>query len=276
MNPFRVKAWLAFIVWGLFPLYLKLLGHLKAYDQTFYRVFFAALILGVYFIFQSKKIQFHKLMFLSAALIAINWFGFVYAISSERTYEASIGYFTSPLLTMLIGSIIHKENLKKREMLSLSLFVVGLVSYFLFSDFFHFPYLSLGLALSFSLYSLVKKNIKQNSLSSVWFESLMISAAMALYSLPMPQTQDLGLLIGLGGLTILPLLLFSQSAPHMSMTELGMIQALAPLLHAFLSLIIFKEKLGLAFSSLLLCSFLSFVTYQLWPYLKRISQYGWK
>lgn len=256
-------ALIAFSFWGLFPLYFNAIKSFNALEITSYRIIFSFLTMLFILFFQKKlrtflnskntKNNLKKLLF-STFLIATNWFLFVYAIEKKQVLQTSFGYFISPLFSIFLGTIILKEKLNLLSIIGLILSLVAiLIQAFGISG---FPWISLTIGITFSLYGLMRKYITIGSLESVAFETgaLFIPCIILILYLEkagsghyfIASRLDHILIIFSGVATITPLLFFSACARRLPLTTVGFMQYISPSLQFVIGAFILNESLGSA------------------------------
>lgn len=251
---------IAFTLWGLFPLYFKAIGHFSALEITAYRIIWSFLTLFFFLVFQIRFLQtaraiiydgnFLKLL-LSTVFIATNWFLFVYSIEQKQVLQTSFGYFISPILSVLLGVFILNEKITGAKVVALvlSIFAVGIYSF----SFQGFPWISIVIAITFSLYGFMRKYISIDSVGSVTFETfvLFIPSFVTLFRLEATgqgnylkaSSIDHMLILFSGVATVIPMILFSASAKRLPISTVGFIQYIAPSLQFIIGAFIFKEVL---------------------------------
>ena len=263
----------AFIIWGLFPIYWKLLEHFDPIELTCYRIIWSFLTLFFYLVFkisflptardflERKTFAQHLI---STLLIGINWFLFIYAVNNNQILQASFGYFLGPLFSVMIGIFFLKEKVNSYKIVAITLMILAIIIRFFGLD--GFPWLSIILGLSFSLYGLMRKYITTSSLQSVTYETflLFIPSFVTIFNLEInnqghylsASSIEHLLLMMSGIITIIPLILFSAGAKRIPLNTLGFIQYLAPGLQFLCAIVVYDEKIsfnqGVAFSIILL------------------------
>lgn len=231
----------AYLIWGLLPLFLKLLSHVPALEVTAHRAIWtvpaSAAIAAAMGGMASLRIDARtlRMLCLSAALIGGNWLLYVWAVGQERVIEASLGYFINPLLNVALGMALFGERISRLQLAALGLAALGVLNQAVAVG--AFPFVSLGLALSFGLYGLVKKKAPVSAPAGLFWEAAIL-AGPALLILGWMAGQGAPAFGG-GGWTIvwllvtgpisaIPLMLFSYGARRLPMTTLGLLQYLAP------------------------------------------------
>lgn len=250
----------AYLVWGVMPLYLRLVHFVPPYEFIGWRIIWtlplclvivlvrgegAALIAAI----RSSRVL--ALLSLSAVLITINWVVYVAAIQSGHVFAASLGYYINPLVNVLAGTLFLHERLSRRQWLAVGLAALGVS--LLAWDAREMLWVSLSLAISFSAYGLVRKQIAVESLPGLTIETLLLLipslAVVWLYAQsPAGSAMDRdfsssALLMAGGAMTGIPLLLFAAAARRMDYSSLGMVQYCAPTIVFFLGVFVFNEPL---------------------------------
>ena len=251
----------ACIIWGFAPMYYKLLVTVPPLELLSHRtiwsfIFFFA-VLGFYgrikelrsavFSFKSQL----PIILLASVLIAINWFFFIYAIQTNQTTEASLGYFMMPLVTVVWGLIIFREKLSIFQWMSVLLAAVAvcILTFGLGVP----PWIALILSFSFSIYAVLKKKLEISPIVSVTGEVLVlvpIGLLLLLYFHMDGQGSfggnwEITCLLALSGpLTAAPLILFSYGTRKVNLSTAGILQYLNPSLQFFCAAYIFMEPLS--------------------------------
>ncbi|PAV31452.1 protein RarD [Virgibacillus profundi] len=256
----------AYILWGFLPIYWKLVDRVPAGEILAHRIvwsfIFMLLIVSILrkwspFIQECKVIlkDRNKLIGISAAsiLISINWLTFIWAVNSDHVIQASLGYYINPLVSILLGIIVLKEKLTRRQVISFILAAAG-VFYLTFS-FGVFPWISILLALSFGFYGLLKKMVDISAMFGLTIETMIVTPIAAIYLFTLPEsvfTFDTAmsstnlLLIGAGVVTAVPLLLFASGAKQIPLAMVGFLQYFAPTLMLILGVFLYNETFTMA------------------------------
>lgn len=254
-------ALIAYGIWGLFPLFFKQVTDLPALEILSHRVIwacvFTALILTLGLRWREtgthlKNPRIWGLLTLSACLIAANWGVFIYAVANNQVLAASLGYFLTPLVSVLLGTLILGEKLNKSRQLALLVAGTGVVWQIVSVG--GLPWISLVLAISFGFYGLVRKKTPIDTLSGLLIETLVLLPVALLYWLWLLNNgQDHFLntpfdslrLIAMGILTSLPLIAFAAAAQRLSLTVMGFLTYLAPTGHFLLAVLVYDEPFGI-------------------------------
>lgn len=248
----------AYVTWGFLPLYLKLLRGLPPAYIVAQRVVWAALLFAGLCAATGRARAFAAALArpralaalaLSAALIAVNWLLYVYAVSAGRVLEASLGYFINPLFNVVLGVVVLGERLERRSWAALALAAAGVVMLSV-GRAGGVPWLSLGLALTFGLYGLVRKRVELDTLVASALEALLLAPIGLAYALAAgpaaagPAGHDgatWALLVASGALTALPLFWFASAARLLPLSLLGFFQYISPSVQFLLAVLAFGE-----------------------------------
>jgi chloramphenicol-sensitive protein RarD len=268
-----IYAGFSYFLWGLLPIYWKLVQHVNADEilanRIFWSFFFMLAVLlftkkwGAFIQtlihFRSNKKQLAALV-VASLFVSCNWFIYIWAVNSGHLIEASLGYYINPLVSVILGMIVFREKLSLIQYVSFGMALIGVL--ILTISYGQFPWISIFLALSFGLYGLVKKMVTVDSAIGLTLETLVVAPFAFIYLiilfvndshsfLAVSTGTDL-LLIGAGAATAVPLLYFAKGAQKIPMSTLGFLQFIAPTLTLILGVFIYHEH----FSSIHLISFL--------------------
>lgn len=250
----------AYVIWGLLPLYLRLLHSVPPFEFVAWRIVFTVPLCLLFIavrrqwgeiaaILSSRKLM--LTLFATALLIGANWTIYIAAVQHGHVLATSLGYYINPLVNVLCGTLFLKERLSRRQWSAVAL--AGLGVSLLAWGARDTLWISLSLAVSFSLYGLIRKMTPVGSLAGLTIEAavlVMPAAAVAWWYAQQPLGSavghDLGqsLLVACAGvLTAVPLLMFAVAAQRMDYSALGMVQFLSPTIVFFLGLFLFGEPL---------------------------------
>ena len=246
---------MACTVWGLSPLYYAQVIHVPPLEVLSYRCLWSLAFFILILFFQGRLSEVYTavvkprqmLVILAASvLIAINWFGFIYAISTGQGIEASLGYYIFPLVAVVIGMGVFGEVLKRLQWMAVGLAAIGVM--ILAIGLGVAPWIALILAGTFGMYGMIKKQLDLGSVVSVTAEVLLIAPLAVLWLLfrgtGAGGDNDLGthaILVLSGPLTASPLILFSFAARRVSMATVGLVQYLNPTLQFGCAVLIMGE-----------------------------------
>lgn len=237
----------AYGIWGLFPLFWPLLEPASALEILASRVVFSALVVGALLSLLGgfrplRHIGKRAFLRLSAAsvVIAVNWGAYIWVVNHGHVIQASLGYFINPLVTVALAMVVLHERLRLVQWAALGLGALAVGILTLVGG--HVPWLALTLAASFGIYGLLKKQVGVTAVQGLAVETtvLLVPALVVLAVLAaqgtatwlglQASTRHLSLLAAAGPVTVVPLLFFAGAARRLSLTSLGLLQYLAPVL----------------------------------------------
>lgn len=253
-----LSAIAAFLLWGIFPLYWKLLAGVPALEVVAHRTSwgFATVALwvtwrGRWAVARAAAARARTLLALVAAavLIGFNWLLFIWAVAHEHVVEASLGYYVNPLLSVVLGVLVLGERLSRAQLVALALAGTGVTVLTL--GYGRFPWIALSLALSFALYGLVRKTVAADAVTGLlWETGILAPAALAWLlflgargqgSFARAPVLTSALLALAGPVTVVPLVLFAKGARALPLSTVGLFQYLAPSLQFLLAVAVFRE-----------------------------------
>ncbi|KAH9123443.1 hypothetical protein LEN26_009942 [Aphanomyces euteiches] len=264
-----VNAVVAYGLWGVFPIYWKQLQDVPAVQLSMHRIVWSLFVLLAYIFATRQWTEFRRDAFTwrnvgiyasSAIFIAANWFLSVWAVNAGYIVESSLGFFISPVITVLIGVIFFKEKLPMGQLAAIVVATAGMLV--LAISYGKFPWISLSLALSFAGYGFVKKQAPLSSMQGLTLETIILFLPALIY-LIVEEARGEGaflhvdavsnvLLVGSGVVTAIPLLLFSAAAKQIPLSTLGLLQYISPILEFLCGVVIYHEE----FSSMKLVGFI--------------------
>jgi len=187
---------------------------------------------------------------ITATVLGVNWFTYIWAVGAGYIVESSLGYFINPLFNVLLGVIFLKERLRTWQWLAIGVATIGVI--YLTIDYGRLPWVALTLTLTFGIYALLHKTAKLNSIESISLEMsiLIIPALFLLLQLEFNHEGAFGhidwkttiLLILTGAVTVTPLLLFASAARKITLTNLGILQYIAPTLQFLIGVLVYHEN----------------------------------
>ena len=245
----------AFGLWGLSPLYWRQLAHVPAFEILLHRAIWSALLMALGVRRRSGELRRafkHRptvLVLLSTtALVGVNWFLYIRAIEDHRLLDASLGYYITPLLNVLLGVAVLGERLRPLQGVAAALALGGVL--WLVKLHGHLPWLALSLAGTFALYSLLRKAASVDALIGLSFETLILAIPAALIvcwlagrGRAVPDARTWLLLAGGAGVTALPLLWFVEAARRLDLKTLGFLQFSSPTFQFLIAFLVFGEPL---------------------------------
>ena len=278
----------AYVIWGLFPLYFKLLQDIPASEIIVHRVLWSALV-GAALLFVWKHpswwaaLRAHPqrlaVLALSGLLIAANWLIYVWAVNNDRMLEASLGYYINPLVNVLLALLVLRERLRRLQWLAVGLASLGVLQQIWLLG--SLPWVSLALALTFGVYGLIRKQAPVAALPGLVVETWMLLPIALLWLAWHPAavsaqpefwtSSQLWLLAAAGPITLIPLVCFNAAARHLPYATLGFLQYLAPTLVLLQAVLLFGEPLDSARLLSFICIWVALLVYSLdaWLTLRR-------
>ncbi len=261
IQPSLRSVWLAasaYFLWGFLPLYLRLLREVPLLQLLAHRIVWAlcfcaaAMTLSGAWARTLRALRERRVVYsfvLSAALLALNWLTYIWAVNNDRTVEASLGYFITPLLNVALGVILLKEHMRWGQWIAIGI-ATAAVAYLTFA-YGAFPWVGLLLGLTFGVYGLLRKRAALESLPGLTVETALSALIAAPYLVWMeangggsfvgaPLDRQL-LLMATGVVTAVPLLLFAAGARRIPLSLLGVLQYLAPTIQFLVGVFIFGE-----------------------------------
>jgi chloramphenicol-sensitive protein RarD len=254
-------AFAAYGLWGLFPIYWKLLGSVESLQILCHRIVWAA-VLTVAALAATRSLGSLRSLFRDRArapyavaaslLITVNWGLYIWAVNSSHVTESSLGYYINPLVSVALGAIFFRDRLDKWTVAAVSVASAGVVAATVLMG--SLPWISLSLAASFGLYGLVKKKAGLEPLVGLAAETLIVSP-FALAFLAARHAAGAGAFLGpdatatvllflAGAVTAIPLLCFAAAANRITLTRMGFIQYVSPTIQLALGVFAFGERVS--------------------------------
>lgn len=246
----------AFLLWGLSPIFWKFLAHVPASELLAHRISWSALLMVL--VTAARRRMRQPLAYLrpgpalpsllaSTVLIASNWLLYIWAVTTERILEASLGYFVNPLVSVLLGLIVLRERLRRPQWIAVGVAASGVGV--LVAKTGEIPAISLALAATFGLYGLLRKTVAAGPIDGLAVETWLLAPWTVgwLVVVPSPGAfRNVGvgtdlLLVATGLMTAIPLLLFAAGARRLPLSTVGLLQYLAPTLQFLLAVLVYGE-----------------------------------
>jgi len=257
------------VTWGFLPIYWQALRPIDSVVIIFYRIIFVAMVTfiaslklyGLEGIKAPLRIKGNKLkFFLAGLLITLNWSIYIAAVNADFVIQTCIGYYIEPIIISAFGVFLFKEKLGKYK--TIALLLAGLGVLLILAYYKEIPIIALSLAVTFALYTAVKKSYRLEAILSLLYETMFlvpVAIGMVIYyeingigALGVASNFQILLLSFIGFCTAVPLILFTMGANRITMVNLGIIEYISPSITLFLGIFLFKE----AFDSV---QFISFV-----------------
>lgn len=258
-----LNAVAAYFMWGVAPVYFKLLVDLGAGEILMHRIIWSSAFLFTLVLLTKKWQVLVELccqpkmigkLAISATILAFNWLIFIWAVNNDHLLEASLGYFINPLFNVLLGMIFFSEKLKRNQYIAVGLATLGVfVQLFTLGT---LPILSLVLASSFAIYGLLRKKMHVDSFVGLLIESLLMLPIAIVYWLFIIESSTANLalnsaslnftLVMAGVVTTAPLLCFTAAAKRLPLSTLGFFQYIGPSIMFLLAIFYYLESLQMA------------------------------
>lgn len=250
----------AYAWWGLVTIYFKAVSQVPAPEILAHRILWSVVLLSLLLRFRGRwgvaiaALRDRRIvirLIATTALIAANWFTFIWAIANDHVLEASLGYFINPLVNVAFGFVFLHERLRQWQ--TVSVFLAGSGVCFLTISTGAVPVVSLALAFSFALYGLLRKTARVDALVGLTLETVLLSPLAMGYLLYLLAggggafvTQSRGtdlLLVFSGVITAVPLLWFANAVRRLRLATIGFLQYIAPT-GQFLLAVFYGEELS--------------------------------
>lgn len=254
-----------YVMWGTLPVYFVALApagpvEIIAHRIVWSLIFCLALLVIMRkwgsFVTALKDRSILKTLGLASVLIVINWLTYVYAVSTQATIDAALGYYINPLVTVLFAVVFLREKVAPLTWIGLGVGVVAVIV--MTAGMGRLPWISLVLAFSFGFYGFIKSKVgsKVDSITSLSVETLLVAPVAMTYLLWLQNngtstfttegTMHSVLLMAAGVVTAVPLIFFGYAAQKLPLTTLGILQYLGPTLQFIFALVVFHEPMPTA------------------------------
>lgn len=257
-----------YLIWGVLPLYWNLLARAEANEILAHRIIWSFVFMVVVLMVTKRWQSFKEdcralwqdkkrgaILLLAAFTISLNWLTYIWAVNHGHVIDTSIGYYINPLMSVLFGIVFFRERISGLKKISLLLAAIGIV--LMTYQLGKLPWVAVVLAVSFSVYGALKKQLHLNPFSSITLETLLMVPfavpyigmliMMSLANHFSLATPDLALyLMGTGVVTAVPLVLFSYGANLLPLNVLGFFQYISPTIGLLLGIFFFHETFGMA------------------------------
>jgi len=253
-----IYAALAFLCWGLFPIYFHALGEVPPLQILAHRMLWSLGFLLIVLLLRRQwkwlsVVRQPRVFFsfvLSALLLSANWLVYIWSVTNHHVIEASLGYFINPMVNIMLGYLVLKERLRTVQWVAIAIAALGVG--WLTWQAGTVPWIALFLAFSFGSYGLLRKTAALGALEGLSFETIVLFPLAAAYVIWLTvEGQNVFintdsdtirvLLVMAGPLTAIPLLLFASGARKIPLSILGLLQYLSPTLQFLLGVWLFKE-----------------------------------
>ena len=254
-----LSAGLAFLCWGLFPLYFHSLAEVPPMQILVHRVLWSLVFLAIILTVRRQWKWLGELrrqprimasFALSSLLLSGNWLLYIWSVNHGHVIEASLGYFINPLVNVMLGYLVLKERLRLGQWAAIALATLGVL--WLTWQAGQMPWIALLLATSFGGYGLMRKTAALGALEGLSFETLILFPFALGYLVWLTMhgqnsffntNSDVTrwLLVAAGPITAIPLLLFASGARQIPLSVLGLLQYIGPTIQISLGIFMFHE-----------------------------------
>lgn len=259
MQKNMISAMMAYVLWGILPIYWKALSPASPLYILASRIFWSFIFCLVFVGFTHKWPEIKSIIndkkrliysILSGLMVSLTWYTFIWAVNANNIVDASLGYYINPLMVVLFSILLFGERLNKWEIIAVGLALLGVVIITLQLG--KFPVIALVLALTFSLYGVFKKKLNASPIVSLILETAVVtpfalgamiyleSHGEGVLALGDPTVTILAILAGV--VTAIPLLLYAKGIQEISFSLLGFFQYITPTMMLFLGVFLYKES----------------------------------
>ncbi|NKB50339.1 MAG: EamA family transporter RarD [Alphaproteobacteria bacterium] len=249
----------AFLIWGFTPFYFRALSDLGAIEIIAHRVVWCVAVMlivltlgrqwpAVYAALSDRRV--FATLFVSAALVSVNWSMYVFSVITNQLVASSLGYFLSPLVSVFRGFVFLGERPTRTQWIAVALATGAVTSQFIAYG--ALPWIALSIAFTFGLYGLIRKTVRAGSAVGLFVECLLLMPFSLgfLFWLEWQGTGSFGtrgldfdlLIIASGAITGIPLLFFAASARRIRLTTIGLFQYFTPSTYLVLAVWLFGEQ----------------------------------
>lgn len=258
-----INAIAAYFMWGIAPLYFKLLVELGAGEILMHRIVWSSAFIFLLVLVTRKWAVLVQLcqqpkviakLSISAVILAFNWLLFIWAVNNDHLLDASLGYFINPLFNVALGMLFFSERLRRGQIIAVGLAIFGVLVQLITLG--SLPLISLALASSFAIYGVLRKKMHVDSLVGLLVESLIMLPVAIIYWAYFIDSASANLvenssslnftLVMAGVVTTAPLLCFTAAAKRLTLSSLGFFQYIGPSIMFLLATFYFNEPLYMA------------------------------
>ncbi len=242
-----VAAFMAYLMWGVLPVYFKMVGDVAVTEVLVHRIVWAVPFGAVIIFWRRQWSEVRQalgnarvlgFLTLAAILIGVNWFVYIWAVQSNQIFQASLGYYINPLLFTLAGVLLFGERLRRFQTAAVFLAAAGVLVLTISRG--QFPVIALSLGTLFTIYGVIRKQVVVGGMPGLFVETLVLFPLSAAYLIWIMNAGDaaftlsnpsmVGMLLLAGPFTVLPLLCFALATRRLSLSTVGFMQFIAPTL----------------------------------------------
>jgi chloramphenicol-sensitive protein RarD len=251
----------AYLLWGVQPIYMKMLAHMPAAEVVAHRILWSVPLAGIVLILIGRTADVRKafrspktlaMAALTASIITVNWGIYVWSIAADRAIEAALGYYINPLFSVFLGAVLLGERLNRLQLVSIALAVLAVA--LLTWESAGLPWVSIGLAVTWGFYGLFKKTLPIGPNQAFFLEVALLAPFALGYMIWLAAkgpghfhfdgSLDFWLLLGCGPVTTAPLMLFANGAKLLRLSTIGMMQYIGPTFIFLIAVFVFREPFG--------------------------------
>ena len=252
----------AYLMWGVLPLYMKMLSHISPVEVVAHRVIWSVPLAGALLVALGRTGDLRRALAhprtlgmacITAALVSVNWGIYVWAITSGHALDAALGYYINPLFSVFLGAVLLRERLSPAQVAAIALAALAVA--ILTWQAGRVPWAAIGLTLSWGFYAFFKKSLPVGPNQGFLLEVLILSPpALAFIGWQLATGGshfggvpfDTGLLLGCGVITAVPLIAYANGAKLLRLSTIGILQYITPTMIFLIAVILFGEPMGQA------------------------------
>lgn len=261
-----ISAVIAYTIWGFLPIYFLMTRSIASDEVLLHRIIWAVPFGAIIIHFRQQWPEVLRAirnratlawLAVAAVFIAVNWFIYIVAVQSDNIFQASLGYYINPLMYVLVGVAFMGERLRRMQLVAVIFATIGVIILTINGG--QFPFISVAIAISFTVYGVIRKQVIVGGMPGIFIETLVLLpfAASWLVWMMLEQQSSFatggyglkGLLLLAGPVTVIPLLFFALAARRLPLSTLGFMQFIGPSLQ-FVVGVLYGEELS---SATLIC-----------------------
>lgn len=248
----------AYLLWGFLPFYMKAVAHIPASEVVAHRIVWSVPLAGLLLVVLGRTADIRRALrtprmlamgAMTAALITVNWGIYVWAIGAGRALETALGYYINPLFSIALAAAVLGEKLTRLQIAAIGLACLAVA--ILTWEAGGLPWVSVGLAVTWGFYALLKKTLPIGPAQGFFLEVLLLCVPALGYIVFLEGSGrghfgdtgplDLALLLGCGVITAVPLILYANGAKLLRLSTIGIMQYIAPTMIFVVAVFVFKE-----------------------------------
>jgi chloramphenicol-sensitive protein RarD len=261
-----ISAVIAYTIWGFLPIYFLVIRSVASDEVLMHRIIWAVPFGAIIIHFRQQWPEVLRAvrdratlawLAVAAVFIAVNWFIYIVAVQHDNIFQASLGYYINPLIYVLVGVAFMGERLRRMQLIAVVFASVGVIILTISGG--QFPFISAAIAISFTVYGVIRKRVVVGGMPGLFIETLVLLPFAAVWLIWMMLEGGSsfaaggyglkGLLLLAGPVTVVPLLFFALAARRLPLSTLGFLQFIGPSLQ-FVVGVVYGEELS---SATLIC-----------------------